>query len=267
MEDTYTDYDSVAPISSDGFDYYVDLGSGALDSPCPTPQRIHTPQPSLPRPIARRPGSQIPSATMLSKSTSTELDQWKQVESLYAENELKCGIWCVSPLFLFPMLLIPTPISIHLISHLSIGKPASTTHATLPTRSHLFCADHIPAWLHAPSSEGLCPVCRSPALGGSLRAEIPSSQPVEFEFCAAHPSKSSSSFSSPYSSSMYSTSHYEYSNEPEEDDDQRPRFEPHYPSRLVLVEESGICISRIIPLATWVVLVLLLGWRGRWEEE
>ncbi|KAK6995762.1 hypothetical protein R3P38DRAFT_2800540 [Favolaschia claudopus] len=208
MENLHTDYDSADPIFSDGFDYYVDLGSGALESACPTPLRIPTPQPSLPRPIARRTWSHCLSATTPAESTLKELDQHRQ--------------------------------------------------------------KHISAWLHSPSSEGLCPVCRSPALSRAtevaLRREIPSSQPVEFY--AAQPPASSPhkySFSSACSSSMYSTSHYEYSEsgidvvEPKEDDDQQQtQFERDYS------EESSL--SRIIPLATWVVLVLLLGWRGRWED-
>ncbi|KAK7030209.1 hypothetical protein R3P38DRAFT_3189171 [Favolaschia claudopus] len=236
MENSYTDYDS-APIFSDGFDHYIDLGSDALESACPTPLRTPSPQPSLPRPIARRTWSDDFTPP---DPTSKEQDQQKQRESSDADNEMRCGI-CFE-------------------------------HATLPTHtpccSQLFCADHISAWLHAPSSEGLCPVCRSHALsretGGVLRPEIPSSQPVEF-YAAQPPasSPSKSSFSSPCSSSMYSTSYYEYSEsgidvELEEDHDRHTRFELDYS------EESSL--SRIILLATWVVLVLLLRWRGRWED-
>ncbi|KAK6964689.1 hypothetical protein R3P38DRAFT_3248343 [Favolaschia claudopus] len=235
MENLHTDYDSADPIFSDGFDYYVDLGSGALESACPTPLRIPTPQPSLPRPIARRTWSHCLSATTPAESTLKELDQHRQSEHSDPQNGLKCGI-CFE-------------------------------HATLPTRtpccSQLFCAEHISAWLHSPSSEGLCPVCRSPALSRAtevaLRREIPSSQPVEFY--AAQPPASSPhkySFSSACSSSMYSTSHYEYSEsgidvvEPKEDDDQQQtQFERDYS------EESSL--SRIIPLATWVVLVTAIG--------
>ncbi|KAJ7731819.1 hypothetical protein DFH07DRAFT_1065671 [Mycena maculata] len=34
-----------------------------------------------------------------------------------------------------------------------------------PCCSHLFCAEHIAAWLDGPAADGLCPTCRAPCAG------------------------------------------------------------------------------------------------------
>ncbi|KAF7342649.1 hypothetical protein MSAN_02021900 [Mycena sanguinolenta] len=104
--------------------YTIDLGSGALESACPTPPlQVRRPIPHRPF----RPSRQAPAKSSARKRKEAERD---------------CGI-CFEP-------------------------------AVSPVRTrccaHLFCAEHITAWLHGPASDGCCPACRAPVSDDALLA-------------------------------------------------------------------------------------------------
>ncbi|KAK6966776.1 hypothetical protein R3P38DRAFT_2815769 [Favolaschia claudopus] len=260
MEYPTPDYDSTTTTLSVGHVYPFDFVSGALDSASPTPLRTPTSQPPLSRPIARRTWSR--SANTSSLPTSKALDDHSKTES---DETSKCGI-CFEPAI----------------------QPTLTACC-----SQLFCADHISAWLRAPFSLGLCPVCRSPPTPVSQRLHLDITSAdrtiTPFETCDSHPTQptaptapppspfsffSSSSYpTSPCSSSMYSTSYYSPSPtdsdaEAEPDDDAqtlRPRasrLDSDYSNSRLGV---GHTISQSLSLILWVVLIVLLMWRGRWE--
>ncbi|KAK7026384.1 hypothetical protein R3P38DRAFT_3269347 [Favolaschia claudopus] len=229
------DYDSTTATLSDGHSY-PELDSGALDSASPKPLGIPTPQPALSRPIARRTWSRCANTSSL--PTSKALDDHSQTELRDGDEISKCGI-CFEPAV----------------------QPTFT-----PCCSQLFCADHIHAWLSAPSSLGLCPVCRSrpTPVSRRLTLDITSTHPIDtpFETCdstqptvpiATPPSPfsffSSSSYpASPCSSSMYSTSYYSPSPtdsdaEAELDDDAQT-LPPQFESGIMGRADSAVDVAR-----------------------
>ncbi|KAF7342419.1 hypothetical protein MVEN_01830900 [Mycena venus] len=78
--------------------------------------------------------------------------------------------------------------------------------------AHLFCAEHISAWLHGPASDGLCPACRAPAAStGLLALGHPALLALETLPPPPPPSRSASPCPSLTSSASGYTSSSEYS--------------------------------------------------------
>ncbi|KAJ7088078.1 hypothetical protein B0H15DRAFT_801126 [Mycena belliarum] len=238
-----------------GGEYSLDLGSGAGDSACPTPQ-LRCSSSDLRRPIPRR-----PKAAAKPKTSLREKD---------AERD--CGI-CFE-------------------------------RAVAPVRtrccSHLFCAEHIAAWLHGPHTDGRCPACRAPvpaaaallALGHPAllrpapRAPPPSrapSPPPSLAAPSAYPAAYAaypsvpSPCAPPSPASSPPASAYPTSEEEEEDATdfslpallraralQTRRHAPHPLSAVLGVRGALVRLARAGALLG---VVALLAARGRWAAE
>ncbi|KAJ6533291.1 hypothetical protein DFH09DRAFT_1406803 [Mycena vulgaris] len=169
--------------------------------------------------------------------------------------------------------------------------------AVAPVRTlccaHLFCAEHIAAWLHGPRSDGLCPACRAPAGPGLLalghpalmhlvpRAPPPSRSPSP----AASDSDSDCSDSSTASAASYASypstptalsPHADPASEEEDATDyslpalvharalQTRRHAPHPFSSVVGVRGALGSVARV---AGWLIVVAVLAGRGRWAAD
>ncbi|KAJ6483308.1 hypothetical protein C8R45DRAFT_300533 [Mycena sanguinolenta] len=242
--------------------YTIDLGSGALESACPTPPlQVRRPIPTKPfRPLKQT-----------AKSSSSRRQK---------EAERDCGI-CFEP-------------------------------AVSPVRTrccaHLFCAEHITAWLHGPASDGRCPACRAPVSDDALLAlGHPALSTLHVPPVAPPPSRSASPFlvdtsppaphhSSPgsyasypstpaddpaplsSSSSSYSASGSEGEGEAEDEDCtdyslpallraralQTRRHVPHPFSSLVGLRAA---VGRVARVGLWVLVVGMLAARGGWGVQ
>ncbi|KAJ6484662.1 hypothetical protein C8R45DRAFT_998946 [Mycena sanguinolenta] len=158
--------------------------------------------------------------------------------------------------------------------------------------SHLFCAEHIMAWLHGPASDGLCPSCGAPNLDISLLAlghpglthAVPPPPPPTPRSASPPPSPTTNS-AAPYASypstpavlppripDPGSTS----SSEEEDATDyslpalvyaralQTRRHMPHPFSSVVGVRGA---LGRVARIAVWLGLVAVLASRGRWVSD
>ncbi|KAK7052548.1 hypothetical protein R3P38DRAFT_3172850 [Favolaschia claudopus] len=166
--------------------------------------------------------------------------------------------------------------------------------ATNPVRTrccgHLFCAEHIFAWLDGPSSDGLCPSCGAPpqeqdllALGHpSLLFTYRPAPPAPPPTRASSPVLSTSDSAAPYAAYPLAPVQQDpssSSSEGEEDEDatdyslpalvyaramQTRRHMPHPFSSVVGVKAA---LGRVGRVAIWVMFVALLAARGRWTTE
>ncbi|KAJ7627349.1 hypothetical protein FB45DRAFT_59884 [Roridomyces roridus] len=175
---------------------------------------------------------------------------------------------------------------------------------TAPVRtqccSHIFCAEHILAWLEGPSSDGCCPTCHAPSsLTDLLALEYPAqlslhlvSPPPEntaaLSTGAKQPTYASypsipvpSSPSSPASTSSASSLSPSSSSEDDEDEDTtdyslpelvharslQTRRHVSHPIASVL-GLRGVCVSLMRALVCLLVIAVLAGrGRGRWADE
>ncbi|KAJ7028374.1 hypothetical protein C8F04DRAFT_67712 [Mycena alexandri] len=164
--------------------------------------------------------------------------------------------------------------------------------AVAPVRTlccvHLFCAEHIAAWLDGPASDGLCPSCRAPSASMGLRAlghpalmhlvprtPPPSRSPTPSNSeCSTDSSSSVASYASyPSTPAAPSLSDTDASSEEEDATDyslpalvraralQTRRHTPHPFSSVVGVRAAVLRAARI---AGWLVIVAVLAARGRW---
>ncbi|KAK7050570.1 hypothetical protein R3P38DRAFT_3174042 [Favolaschia claudopus] len=162
----------------DGNDYRLDLGSGALESGCPTPTPVTRgslqPHSGIRRPIARR-------ASLRSKQAGR--DATPRVSSREKEAELDCGICfepatnptrtsCCGHLFCAEHIVSPFFVDIdNSIATTSIGSfitnPLSITPFPFFNLSNLYLSvvnvdltsiSHA-QWLNHPASDGRCPSC------------------------------------------------------------------------------------------------------------
>ncbi|KAJ7348447.1 hypothetical protein DFH08DRAFT_865999 [Mycena albidolilacea] len=229
----------------DGYNYMLDLGSGAAQSVCPSPQPMQ-----IRRPTPRRPAT----------SSARRAPQKEK------EPERDCGI-CFE--------LAVTPVR------------------TLCC-AHLFCAEHIVAWLHGPASDGRCPSCSAPgldilALGHPGQAHLVPPAPPPTRSPSPLPSHISTS-SAPYaaypstpavlppSPSSLCPADLSSSSSSEEEEDatdyslpalvharamQTRRHTPH-PFSSVLGLRGAL--GRVGRIVVWLVLVAVLAGRGRWAS-
>ncbi|KAJ6484660.1 hypothetical protein C8R45DRAFT_998941 [Mycena sanguinolenta] len=161
--------------------------------------------------------------------------------------------------------------------------------------SHLFCAEHIMAWLHGPASDGLCPSCGAPnldisllALGhpGLTHAVPPPPPPTPRSASASPPPNPTTDSAAPYASypSMPAVlaprpriPHPALSSSEEEDATdyslpalvyaralQTRRHMPHPFSSVVGVRGA---LERVARIAVWLGLVAVLASRGRWVSD
>ncbi|KAJ7445059.1 hypothetical protein FB451DRAFT_1568198 [Mycena latifolia] len=218
------------------FEWKLDLGSGATESACSTPQI-----PQLRGPISNRPFRPPRSALSVPK-----------------EAERDCGI-CFE---------------------LAV-EPVRTLCC-----AHLFCAEHLDAWLHGPNSDGLCPACCAPPapekdlglleLGHSALLKRPRSR-------SPSPSVSSSSGSSSTASTVLCSSYpsspsLTSSSESDEEDatvSSPPalvharalptRHAPPHPSRSVLGPNGSL--GSLARAAGGFAVVAVLAGQGRWAAQ
>ncbi|KAF8186099.1 hypothetical protein K438DRAFT_1038905 [Mycena galopus ATCC 62051] len=161
--------------------------------------------------------------------------------------------------------------------------------AVAPVRTlccaHLFCADHIMAWLHGPASDGLCPSCGAPDLDilplghPSLTHRIPPAPPSTPR--SPSPDLSPTISAAPYASypSTPAIVHQDPSSSSEEEEDstdyslpalvyaralQTRRHMPHPFSSVLGVRGA---LGRVGRIAVWLVLVAVLAGRGRWATD
>ncbi|KAK7001785.1 hypothetical protein R3P38DRAFT_3283548 [Favolaschia claudopus] len=250
----------------DGNDYRLDLGSGALESGCPTPTPVprgtSQPHSGIRRPIARRPSS---------RSKQAAREATLRISSREKEAERDCGI-CFEP-------------------------------ATNPTRTsccgHLFCAEHIVSWLNHPASDGRCPSCLTltssntvlplghPATNAqfALGITIPTTlrAPPPSRSCSPSPSLSSPLSASPSISSSAAESSDEYSDSsplsPSSDEESEDSTDYSLPallraralqSRRHVAHPLGTVLGaraagvRLLRLGVWLGVVVVLAGRGRW---
>ncbi|KAJ7445058.1 hypothetical protein FB451DRAFT_69431 [Mycena latifolia] len=220
----------------DDVEWTLDLGSGAAESACPTPQPSQ-----IKRSVPHRPFRPPRSGLSVPKK----------------EAERDCGI-C------FELAVAPV--------------------RTLCC-SHLFCAEHIAAWLHGPRSDGLCPSCRAPApemdlgllaLGHpALLHLVPGTPPPSRSVSPSLASSTGSDASTASYASYPSTPSVASSSDSEEEDAtdfslpalvharalQTRRHAPH-PFSSVLGVRGGL--GSVARVGGWLLVVAVLANRGHW---
>ncbi|KAJ7242175.1 hypothetical protein B0H12DRAFT_1132829 [Mycena haematopus] len=172
-------------------------------------------------------------------------------------------------------------------------SPSEIVLAVSPVRtlccSHLFCADHIMAWLHGPASDGLCPSCGTRGLDVSLLAlghpsltrPVPPAPPPtpRSPSPVLSPTTSIAPYASYPSTPAVLSRHDPATSSSEEEEDatdyslpalvyaralQTRRHTPHPFSSVVGVRGA---LERVGRIAVWLGLVAVLASRGRWVND
>ncbi|KAJ7885813.1 hypothetical protein B0H13DRAFT_2535476 [Mycena leptocephala] len=137
---------------------------------------------------------------------------------------------------------------------------ASSTPSRPSCCAHVFCVEHIAAWLHGPASDGRCPACRA-----RVRASPATVLPSESPSISDSDSNSDSSPPSPASSlPSISDSIPEYTSPapPSESEDHTDySFPALQHARLLGLGGAALSLARALGC---VVVVAVLAGGGRW---
>ncbi|KAJ7885815.1 hypothetical protein B0H13DRAFT_2666806, partial [Mycena leptocephala] len=158
-------------------------------------------------------------------------------------------------------------------------------HAVSPVRTsccaHIFCAEHIAAWLHGPASDGRCPACRaratplpspslsdsnsnfkaSPSLGSTSPSDPKASPPSPGSTSSPSISNSTSECNSPIDAESEDHTDYSFPALQHARLLQTRRHTPHPLSSVLGLRGAALSLARALGC---VVVVAVLAGGGRW---